>query len=58
LVVFKDSTAVIIDYKTGDSYDKYEAQLENYSKIIEEMGYKVTKKIIVYINASLQVKVY
>ena len=28
-VVFKDSTAVIIDYKTGDSYDKYEAQLEN-----------------------------
>jgi len=58
LVVFKDSTAVIIDYKTGDSYDKYEAQLENYSKIIEEMGYKVTKKIIVYINASLQLKVY
>ena len=56
LVVFKDSTAVIIDYKTGDSYDKHEAQLENYSKIIEKMGFKVTKKILVYINASLQVK--
>ncbi len=57
LVVFKDSTAVVIDYKTGDSYDKHEAQLAKYSEIIEEMGYKVIKKILVYINASLQVKV-
>ena len=57
LVVFKDSTAVIIDYKTGTPYQKHETQLEKYSKIIEEMGYKVTKKILVYINASLQVKV-
>ena len=57
LVVFKDATAVVIDYKTGDPYDKYEAQLANYSEIIEEMGYKVVKKILVYINASLQVKV-
>ena len=58
LVVFKDSTAVVIDYKTGDSYEKHETQLENYSKIIEEMGYKVTKKILVYINSNLRIKVF
>jgi len=57
LVIFNDLTAVVIDYKTGDPYDKYEAQLANYSEIIEEMGYRVIKKILVYINASLQVKV-
>ena len=58
LVVYKDSTAVIIDYKTGDPYDKHEVQLTNYSEVVEEMGYKVSKKILVYINASLQVKVF
>ena len=58
LVVFKDSTAVVIDYKTGDLYEKHETQLEKYSKIIEEMGYTVTKKILVYINPKLRIKVF
>ena len=58
LVVFKDFTAVILDYKTGDSNEKHETQLENYSKIIEEMGYKVTKKILVYINPNLRIKAF
>ena len=31
LVVFKDLTAVVIDYKTGEPYDKHEVQL---SKIL------------------------
>jgi hypothetical protein len=56
LVLFKDLTAVIIDYKTGDHYDKYEAQLATYSEIVQEMGYKVSKKILVYINSSLRIK--
>ena len=56
LVIFKDLTAVVIDYKTGEPYDKYEKQLAKYSEIIEEMGYRVVKKILVYINTSLQVK--
>jgi hypothetical protein len=30
--------------------------LANYSEIIEEMGYRVIKKFLVYINANLQVK--
>ena len=58
LVVFKDLTAVIIDYKTGDPHEKNEAQLENYSEIIEEMGYRVSKKILVYINRNLQLNVF
>jgi len=56
LVLFKDLTAVVIDYKTGDPYDIYETQLANYSEIIEEMGYRVITKFLVYINANLQVK--
>ena len=55
LVLFSDLTAVIIDYKTGDPYSKYEKQLNTYSEIIEDMGYKVIKRILVYINTGLQV---
>ena len=57
LVVSKDSTAVIIDYKTGDPHEKNKAQLLNYSDVIEEMGYRVSKKILVYINDVLQVNI-
>jgi len=55
LVLFSDLTAVIIDYKTGDPYSKYEKQLNTYSEIIQDMGYKVIKRILVYINSGLQV---
>ncbi len=55
LVIFKDKTAVIIDYKTGDFYDKHKLQLLNYAAIIEEMGYKVSKKLLVYTEVSLQI---
>ncbi len=55
LVILKDKTAVIIDYKTGDFYDKHKLQLLNYAAIIEEMGYKVSKKLLVYTEASLQI---
>ena len=55
LAVFQDQTAVIIDYKTGDFYDKHKLQLLNYAAIIEEMGYKVSKKLLVYTEASLQI---
>ena len=56
LVVFEDQTAVIIDYKTGGFYEKHKRQLLNYAEIIEEMGYKVIKKLLVYTEVALQVK--
>ena len=55
LVVFKDQTAVIIDYKTGDFYNKHKLQLIDYAEIIEQMGYKVSKKLLVYTEISLQI---
>jgi hypothetical protein len=56
LIVYEDLTAIIIDYKTGDFHDKHELQIKNYAQIIEEMGYNVIKKILVYTGAHLQVK--
>ena len=56
LVVFDDQTAAIIDYKTGGFDDKHKLQLLNYSEIIEEMGYKVIKKLLICTDVALKIK--
>jgi ATP-dependent exoDNAse (exonuclease V) beta subunit len=45
----------LLDYKTGSHYPKYEAQLENYQKAIEKMGYKIIKKALVYIGERINI---
>jgi len=50
LVVNDNNEVVIIDYKTGKSDKKYHHQLNNYSRIIEEIGYTVVKKLLVYLG--------
>jgi len=56
LVINNKNEAVIIDYKTGKSDKKYHYQLNNYSKSIEQLGYKVTKKLLVYIGETIEVE--
>jgi len=56
LVITQAKCAVIIDYKTGVYYDKHQQQLENYASIIKQMGYKIDKKILVYIHPELNLK--
>jgi ATP-dependent exoDNAse (exonuclease V) beta subunit len=45
----------LLDYKTGAHQAKYTLQLENYQNAIEKMGFKVTKKALVYIGETLEV---
>lgn len=56
VVVNSANEAVIIDYKTGAEDKKHSQQLLSYQDVLEDMGLKVKKKILVYINASIQVK--
>ena len=46
---------VIIDYKTGAHKPSYVKQLERYELILNQMNLSVTKKILVYINDSVDV---
>lgn len=46
----------IIDYKTGAENFKHQSQLREYQVLLEEMGLKVTKKILVYINEDIHIK--
>ncbi|MFI2741556.1 UvrD-helicase domain-containing protein [Zhouia sp. PK063] len=56
LVISPNKEAIIIDYKTGSPDKKHEEQLETYSAIVLQMGYKVIKKVLVYINDTIDIK--
>lgn len=56
-LVFLDETSVVIlDYKTGAESKKHFSQLEGYGKLLEDMHFKVTKKILVYTNEEITIK--
>ena len=55
MVLTKQNEIYLLDYKTGTHQTKYQLQLENYQKAIEKMGFKVTKKALVYIGDTLEI---
>jgi ATP-dependent exoDNAse (exonuclease V) beta subunit len=54
-VFVKGNVAYLLDYKTGVHLPKYERQLREYQNAIEEMGYAVAKKALVYIGEDINV---
>ncbi|MFB9055533.1 UvrD-helicase domain-containing protein [Mariniflexile ostreae] len=55
IVINSEKEAVIIDYKTGLETLKHKNQLLTYQALLEDMSFKVIKKILVYTNDDLQV---
>lgn len=55
MVLANKNEIYLLDYKTGSHQSKYTLQLENYQHAIEKMGFKVTKKALVYIGETLEV---
>jgi ATP-dependent exoDNAse (exonuclease V) beta subunit len=55
MVISTNNEIYLLDYKTGAHQPKYTTQLENYQNAIEKMGFKVTKKALVYIGETLEV---
>lgn len=49
-VMLNEGTAVIVDYKTGREENKHSEQLNEYAKILSEMGYNKVEKYLLYIN--------
>ncbi len=43
-------TAVIIDYKTGEEKPAHKKQILQYADLLNQMGYTVTEKLLVYIE--------
>jgi len=49
-VVFNEKSAVIIDYKTGEEKPAHKKQIFQYADLLQQMGYSVTEKLLVYIE--------
>ena len=54
-IMIKGNEAIIIDYKTGDVLPKHQQQINLYASLLEEMGYTVAKKILVYIQDEINI---
>jgi len=55
MAVTPDQKVYLLDYKTGIANSKYIEQLNDYQHAIEEIGYEVIEKVIVYIGAEVEV---
>jgi ATP-dependent exoDNAse (exonuclease V) beta subunit len=55
MVITPKKEVYLLDYKTGLHQTKHRDQLDHYQKAIEQIGYNVTKKALVYIGDQLEV---
>jgi ATP-dependent exoDNAse (exonuclease V) beta subunit len=55
LVLNRNNKVIIIDYKTGKPSKSYHQQLLKYEQILKSMNFKVTEKLLVYINEEIDV---
>ena len=55
MVLTVNNEILLLDYKTGVHHNKYQKQLENYQFAIENMGFKVVQKTLVYISEVVEV---
>ena len=55
MVLKNNSEMYLLDYKTGKHEAKYNQQLQTYQDAIEQMGYKVIKKSIIYIGNEIEI---
>src|SRR5690606_40817949 len=53
---FKGHKVSIIDYKTGKLMPGHRDQMEGYAAILNEMGFEVEKKILIYINNDVKIR--
>ena len=55
LVFNAQNEVTIIDYKTGNPSKEHHQQLLKYEKVLKSMHFKVAKKLLVYMNAFIEV---
>ncbi|WP_411766236.1 UvrD-helicase domain-containing protein [Winogradskyella sp. A3E31] len=54
-IAIRENNAIVIDYKTGAESEAHKSQIESYANQIKDMGYTVSKKILVYTNDALKI---
>ncbi len=55
---FYGNRVVVIDYKTGGKLEGHKKQIEGYAAIIQEMGFEIELKLLVYVDEEVFVEVF
>ncbi len=55
IVLAQNSEAFLLDYKTGKELPKHQTQVTMYANALEEMGFSVTKKTLIYIGSAIKI---
>ncbi|TPN87760.1 UvrD-helicase domain-containing protein [Aquimarina algicola] len=56
IIVDKENTTTIIDYKTGDYKDSHARQIREYGIFLEQMGHNLKHSILIYFNDHITLK--
>jgi ATP-dependent exoDNAse (exonuclease V) beta subunit len=56
-VNIKDGNAILIDYKTGKPSHQHIIQINAYAESLIALKYNVKKKLLVYLNESIEIKI-
>lgn len=54
-IAIRGKEAMVLDYKTGKEEEKYKKQVLDYAISLQEMGYKVIKKVLLYTGDDLKI---
>ncbi len=49
-IVFSNEQTAVIDYKTGDPHQKHQNQIKKYGTLLNDMGYKNIKLLLIYLD--------
>ena len=52
-LVFHSDGVIVLDYKTGHEVPEHRIQIDGYAKVLEEMGFTIAQKILVYVSKTI-----
>jgi len=54
-ILINEKSVIIIDYKTGEKQHKHFIQLNEYAELLEQMGYHIQEKILLYLKNDIEI---
>jgi ATP-dependent exoDNAse (exonuclease V) beta subunit len=55
IIIKSNKSLTLIDYKTGAKQQQHNTQINNYASILNDMGFHVEKKLLVYVNETIKI---
>lgn len=53
--ILPDGQSVLIDYKTGQKSESHKQQIKGYASLLEEMGYTIKNKFLIYVDKGIEI---